>query len=123
MRVPEILRDVFETNVQSGWVALNTKHPNLLRGYRTRRIGKLTPDLDLQITIGATQQGQAIGLNRTIEEILRAEGLEVLDRSTTSGSRGYDAPYPTVRFGDIKHAALERVCFRIEGAAFQGGRT
>ena len=118
-RIPTPLDQMFECVPQAGRVALLAKSGPSLSMFKTKRVGKLMPNGKLPFTIGATLAGQSCNLNGTIQAIIRAEGMEVLDRETTSGSRGYEAQYPSVQITGLSDDAIGRIVHRIEGAIFQ----
>lgn len=65
----------------AAWTAINSR---TLQGYGTKRIAKLLPNLDVQITIGATNRGKELNLNHQIYEMARKFGFEVRDEKSTS---------------------------------------
>ena len=115
----EQLSLLFRCEHRQGWVALKMKGDIDLSTFKTERLAKLMPNGELQFTIGATLIGQSVNLNRTIQMIIAAEGLEVLMRETTSGSRGYEAPYPTISAPDVQDGSIARIVHRVEGAVLK----
>lgn len=111
------LSEVLETKQQQGWLALFARSTFPLRGYGSRRIGKLMPNGELQFSIGATALGRQRGLNETIELIIRSEGIPILDRESTSGSRNTAAHYPAFQAADLPVAQVLRIVHLVEGAA------
>ncbi len=107
-----ILDEFFRCQHQKGWLALRAKPDLPMHKYRTRRIGKLTPAGELQFTIGATLAGQDSRLNEFIWGILEAEGVEVLTRASTSGSRDYLATYPTIDTKVVDPTVVRRIIKR-----------
>ena len=115
----KVLSTVLVAKQQQGWLALFVRERFPLRGYGSRRIGKLMPNGELQFSIGATTLGIKQGLNRTIEKIIRSEGLPVLNRETTSGSRPPAGHYPAFQTANVPVAQVLRIVHLVEGAALQ----
>lgn len=107
----------FELQGRSGWTSVKS---GIVSGYGTRRLGKVMPDGELQLTIGATTRGCQTGLNSTIRHIVRSCGFDIVERQSTSGSRKSSETYPTIRVGKDEGGLLG-VLLRVEGAAVQGG--
>lgn len=80
------------------------------------------PNGELQFSIGATALGTEHGLNTTIEAIIRSEGLPVLERATTSGSRSAEGRYPAFQAAHLDVATVVRIVHMVEGAALQAQR-
>lgn len=111
-----VLKDLYICIPKQGWTALMARRDKLPSTFKTQRIGKLMPDGELQFTVGATQAGQSCKLNKTIQMIIEREGLQVLPRQTTSGSRANKAPYPTFQIEGVSREVVTRIAHRIEGA-------
>ena len=114
------LSEVLETEQQQGWLALFARPSFPLRGYGSRRIGKLMPNGELQFSIGATALGTKRRHNETIELIIRSEGVPLLDRESTSGSRNSEGHYPAFQAADLPVLQVLRIVHLVEGAALQG---
>lgn len=119
-KLQEELRATMIAKQQGGWLALFAPEHLPLRGYGTRRVAKLMPNGELQFSIGATLRGTAVGLNETITLVIRAEGLELLARESTSGSRGTEAEYPAFQTTGLPVDQVIRVLHLVQGAALQG---
>lgn len=92
----EDLAAYFDLRPGTDWITIQSRS---LRGYGTTRIAKLLPNLEIQLTIGATDRGIQLDLNRRIRQMAQADGFEVLDRKSTSGSRKGSRIYPAIAVG------------------------
>ena len=113
MPLRNMLDQLLQCDQHKGWLALKAKPDFPMPVFGTRRIGKLMPNGELQFTIGATLAGQAVNLNNTIRESIEAEGVEVLARESTSGSRVHKAPYPTFDTTGVHTAIVTRIVQRV----------
>lgn len=103
----QILDRYFDRHPRAGWQALRAREP-LPAGYRTSRVGKLEGSL-LLFTIGETELGRSIGLDRTIASAIQREGAQVQEQASTSGSLARPKVYPGIDLRACSADQLESV--------------
>lgn len=110
----EILRRYFAINDDpKGWTSLETLSGEQLPGFRTHRIAKSETGDRLYFTIGETEKGRRAGLNRIIESIIQAAGLQVLSLPSTNGSRK-DKIYKGFDLRQVNAPELETILQRVQ---------
>jgi hypothetical protein len=120
MDAPEVphrdtLDELFNLKRRKSWITLTPARGVSLKGFQTRRVGKVVGD-ELLFTIGATSLGKHRGLNRVIREILQTESLDVIERESTSGTRQGDAVYLGCSLASVDAPTLRKIVARVVGA-------
>ena len=112
----QTLRRYFIINdAPKGWTSLETRGGEQLPGFRTRRIAKSENGDSLYFTIGETEKGKQAGLDRTIENIIAAAGLQVLSLPSTNGNRK-DKVYKGFDLRQVNATELETILQRIQAS-------
>jgi len=90
----------------------------VIKGFGTRRIGKLMPDGYVFFTVGGTKYGEDIGLNETIRTIIEIESLDVVEGRSSAGQKqhGPIGAYLGFKLAAATDAQLTRIVHRVEGA-------
>jgi hypothetical protein len=105
----QILRKYFTINkAPKGWTSLETLSGEQLPGFKTRRVAKSETGDSLYFTIGETEKGKQAGLDRTIENIIAAAGLQVLSLPSTNGNRT-DKIYKGFDLRQVSSTKLETI--------------
>jgi len=114
MKIPNALSSRYQEKQNSGWTTFLAQPTRIdLRGFGTKRIGKLVAGEEFQFTIGAHGIGPAARLNDTIRTIISMEGLKVIEATSTNSGK---APYPAFMLTGISQKSIGRVMDRVEGA-------
>jgi len=110
----QILRRYFTINDEpKGWTSLETLRGEQLPGFRTHRIAKSETGDSLYFTIGETKKGKQAGLDRIIEDIIEAAGLQVLSLPSTNGNRK-DKIYKGFDLRQVNATELEMILQRVQ---------
>lgn len=113
-RIPKALSCRYEVKFNEGWITFNALPDRIdLRGFGTRRIGKLVGNREFLFTIGGHGKASEFGLNDAIKNIIEGEGIAAIEAKSTNSGK---ASYPGLLITSAASSTFGRILDRVEGA-------
>lgn len=110
----KLVLDRFQVVKRKKWVALNALPSLDTSGFKTKRIGKLLPENTCLFTIGSTELGVAISLNKKIRKIITKAGATVVEGSSTRGDGKEKPEYVGFSLDEVPASSAKSIVSQVE---------